>query len=319
MRKVPGWAVDMRDWLNWFNPKEYVRWLRRRREARELRRKPNLRGAAFFPPGHYYSPLLDFQDVPPNEPALPFDGPEMWEHVDLRAGEQQTYFEELLSRFPFPPFPETQTDGWRYYTKNSWFAPSDAFTLSAILRKEMPRRIVEVGSGFSSAVMLDTLRLAEASASLTFIEPNPERLDALLSPQDKAAATILVQPVQEVPPERFDQLEAGDVLFIDSSHVAKVGSDVAFLLLRVLPRLKPGVLVHFHDVFYPHSYPMKWIREGRAWNESICLRAYLVGNAKLRILAFNAYARYAFPEVFRERCPVFLSGTGGSIWFRTAA
>ena len=69
--------------------------------------------------------------------------------------------------------------------------------------------------------------------------------------------------------EVFDRLEANDVLFIDSSHVAKVGSDVTFILLRVLPRLKPGVIIHFHDIFYPYSYPVNWIREGFAWNRQI--------------------------------------------------
>ena len=117
----------------------------------------------------------------------------------------------------------------------------------------------------------------------------------------------------------FDQLEAQDLVFCDSSHVAKIGSDVSYILLRILPRLKPGVLVHFHDVFYPFSYPATWIREGRAWNESLFLRAFLVGNMQFQLVAFNCYAGYSFPELFRERLPAFLNDTGGSIWIRKVA
>ncbi len=250
---------------------------------------------------------------------LPFDGAECWEHVDLRPDEQRRYFEGLVRDFSLLPFPERKSDGFRYFTEQTWFVPSDAFTLSGIIRKEKPRRIVEVGSGFSSAVMLDTLAQTHASAALTFIEPYPDRLDALLSSADRVAAQILVQRVQEVALSVFDQLEAQDVLFIDSSHVAKIGSDVTFLLLRILPRLRPGVLVHFHDVFYPYSYPAGWIREGRAWNESLFLRAFLVGNPQFQMLAFNAFAGCSFPEVFREKLPVFLKNTGGSVWLRKVA
>ena len=164
--------------------------------------------------------------------------------------------------------------------------------------------------------MLDTLAHHHMSATLTFIEPYPDRLYSLLSASDRSVSTIHVQQVQEVALSVFDQLEAQDILFIDSSHVAKVGSDVTFLLLRILPRLKRGVIVHFHDIFYPFSYPASWIREGRAWNESLMLRAFLVGNPQFQLVAFNSYAGNFFPEVFRERFPVFLDNTGGSIWIR---
>jgi hypothetical protein len=167
--------------------------------------------------------------------------------------------------------------------------------------------------------MLDTLDQTHSTAYLTFIEPFPDRLHSLLSAHDKSRATVLIQRVQEVPLSVFDQLEAQDVIFIDSSHVAKIGSDVTFILLRILPRLKPGVFVHFHDVFYPFSYPAGWIRQGRAWNETLFLRAFLLGNAQFQLTAFNSYAGYTFPEVFRDRLPVFSNNTGGSIWLKKVA
>jgi Methyltransferase domain len=302
-----------------FSPKSFSDFVRKRIQERRLRLQPNLRGAVWFPPGHFYSPLLDIQSLGPAEPKMPFDGVECWEHIDLRGSKQRSYYEDLLNSFPLLQFPGQRTDNYRFFTENGWFVLSDAFTLSGIIRKEKPRRIVEVGSGYSSAVILDTLNHTGESATLTFIEPFPDRLDALLSSEDKSCSTILVKRVQEVPLSIFDQLDAQDVLFIDSSHVAKIGSDVTFILLRILPRLRRGVLVHFHDIFYPFSYPVTWIREGRAWNESIFLRAFLMRNLDFQIIAFNAFAAHSFPELFRERLPGFLNDTGGSIWLRKVA
>ena len=102
----------------------------------------------------------------------------------------------------------------------------------------------------------------------------------------------------------------------DSSHVAKVASDVTFLLLRVLPGLKPRGLIHFHDIYYPFSSPVEWIREGLAWNESIVLRAFLLGNRDFKIIAFNSFVGQALPELFRDSCPSFLDNAGGSPWLR---
>lgn len=299
------------------NPKELcIRFIRKRLQLRRLRLNPSHIGAVMYPPGHFYSPLLDLEHLGPNDSNLPFDGEEWWEHVDLRPREQRSYYEELLDDFPPLPFPRERSDDFRYYTENDWFPASDAFALSGIIRKEQPRRILEVGSGFSSAVMLDTLERTDASPKLTFIEPHPEWLYSLLSTRDRSIPMVYVQQVQEVPLQVFDQLEAQDVLFIDSSHVSKIGSDVSFILLRVLPRLKAGVLVHFHDIFYPFSYPVCWIREGRAWNESLFLRAFLMGNPQFEIIAFNSYAGNSFPEIFYDRFPAFLDNTGVSLWIR---
>jgi hypothetical protein len=306
----------MVDFSTVLNPMSYIRFARKRLWERDLRRQPDSRDGACYPAGHFHSPLLHTAQLGPDDSNLPFDGAECWEHINLRPDEQRSYYQDLLDRFPVLPFPTLRADGFRYFTDNCFFPFSDAFALSGIIRKEKPRRIIEVGSGFSSAVMLDTLGHAHAAAALTFIEPNPDRLYSLLSPDDRSVARIFRQPVQEVPLSMFEQLESNDVLFIDSSHVAKIGSDVAFILLRILPRLKPGVLVHFHDIFYPYSYPASWIRQGRAWNESLFLRAFLVGNAHFELVIFNSFAGHSFPQLFEERVPAFLNNPGGSIWIR---
>lgn len=273
-------------------------------------------GMFAFTPGHFYSPIVDSTLLLPGHEGMPHDGKNCWEHLNLRAAEQRRYFEDLLSRFGAPKYSEHQTPSQRYYWNNNYFPPSDAFTLAGVMQKELPRRIIEVGSGFSSAVMLDTLDATRKQVEFTFVEPYPERLYSLLSKNDRSSAKVLECPVQEVSLEAFDQLEAQDILFIDSSHVAKIGSDVTFLFLRVLPRLKPGVIVHVHDIFYPSSYPADWIRDGLGWNESLFLRAFLIGNDSFEVLAWNSYACREFPDVFQSRYPLFLQKPGASFWMR---
>ena len=298
------------------NPKSYLRWAERQLARLVSVFVPNYRGIHCHPPGHFYSPLLDLQNLPPNANEVEHDGVECWEFIDLRGDAQQTYYQDLIDRFPMLDFPRSKMDGYRYYWDNKYYVFSDAFTLSGVIRKEKPKRIIEIGSGFSSAVMLDTLAHTGTTAELTFIEPFPDRLQSLLTPAELISARLLTQPVQAVPLALFEELEAQDILFIDSSHVAKIGSDVTCILLRILPRLRPGVLVHFHDIFYPFSYPISWVSAGRAWNESLFLRAFLINNPTFEIVAFNSFAGSTFPEVFRGRVDQFLNDTGGSIWIR---
>ena len=123
---------------------------------------------------------------------------------------------------------------------------------------------------------------------LTFIEPSPDRLLGLMKEKDRERCRILQKPVQEVSSALFSSLGEDDILFIDSSHVAKTGSDVLHLFFNVLPSLSKGVIVHFHDVLWPFEYPNAWLECGRAWNEAYMLRAFLQYNSAFRILYFNS-------------------------------
>jgi len=121
--------------------------------------------------------------------------------------------------------------------------------------------------------------------------------------------------VQLVPPNFFLRLQHGDILFIDSSHVSKVGSDLNYLLFHILPILKSGVIIHFHDILYPFEYPKEWIYEGRFWNEAYLLKAFLMYNCDFEILLFNDYMVKEEKEFLRGIDDRLLSG-GGSIWLR---
>jgi predicted O-methyltransferase YrrM len=276
----------------------------------------NLAGVTCFPPGSYYSTLLDIENLERDPKAYIGSSARAWDGIDLRPEVQRARLEEWLINPSGVPLPDQPEGKWRYYAKNEYFVFADGFALAQMIASCRPRRIIEIGSGFSSAVMLDVREHLALPVELTFIEPFPDRLETLLRATDQDSVRLLKQPVQTVSDEIFTDLEGGDFLFIDSSHVAKVGSDLADIFSRILPRIRPGVFVHFHDIFYPGPYPEVWLRQGRAWNEVLFLQTFLRFNSAFQVEWFNPFAATHFRERFADSCPRFLKNSGGSIWLR---
>jgi hypothetical protein len=127
---------------------------------------------------------------------------------------------------------------------------------------------------------------------------------------------VLGRRLQDVPLDRFRALQANDILFFDSTHVCKIGSDVNYAVFEILPSLAPGVLVHFHDVFHPFEYPPAWVYEGRNWSEAYLLRAFLQFNEAFEIVYFNTFLAHFHRALLAELMPLCLRNTGGSIWLR---
>jgi hypothetical protein len=172
--------------------------------------------------------------------------------------------------------------------------------------------VLEIGSGHTTALALDTAAASGlGDLELSCVEPYPERLLSLL--RDGDPVTLVSRPVQDVPLTAYEALEPGDVLFIDSTHVAKAGSDVVWLYLQVLPRLAAGVVVHIHDVFWPFEYPEAWLREGRDWTENYLLHAFLVGNADWEVVLFSSWLWKEHPSLVPD---ALASEEPGSIWLR---
>ncbi|MCV3215247.1 class I SAM-dependent methyltransferase [Plectonema radiosum NIES-515] len=271
-----------------------------------------------FPPGHFYSPIPSLNDINSRENLI-FRREKECPGVDLREEDQLKILEELALYYEELPFPELQSTSSRYYYQNTFFCYSDAIILYGMLRHFKPKKVIEIGSGFSSAVMLDTNDAFLGSATnFAFIEPYPERLYSLLNEKDKRQHKVIEKPVQEVELELFQTLDAGDILFVDSSHVVKIGSDVAHIIFEILPRLKPGVIIHFHDVFYSFEYPKEWVKEGRAWNEDYFLRAFLQYNPVFHILYFNSFMGEFHRDKLERNMPLCLRNTGGSLWMKKA-
>lgn len=263
---------------------------------------------------HFYSPLTDLDYIEENQSKI-FANPEFIKDIDINSDYQLQLlinFQEYYEQLPFKVISKKM----RYQYKNGFFSYGDAIILYSFLRKLKPKNVIEVGSGYSSAAMLDVNELFfDNTINFTFIEPFPERINSLLRDHD-AKKNVLVNSVQEVALEKFDKLNENDILFIDSSHVSKAGSDVNHIIFNILPRLKKGVYIHFHDINWPFEYPKKWVMEGRCWTESYMLRAFLQNNSKYSIQYFNSYMAKQHRESLITSLPLCDNNPGGSIWIK---
>lgn len=239
------------------------------------------------------------------------NGIESIKDINFQKQKQLKMFEELLNTYAEFPYQKGHSTSLRYYEMNTTYGIVDAFVLFGMLRLFKPMRIIEIGSGFSSAVMLDINELFyDNKIELTFIEPRPNRLNKLLKKMDKIQ--LKECDLQDVDLEIFDTLCSGDILFVDSSHLVKRGSDVNRIFFDILPRLKSGVNIHFHDIMSDFEYPMEWIKNGWIWNESYLLRAFLMNNSEYEVVFFTDMWNAKFKE-----CNLFEEFVGGAnIWIR---
>lgn len=271
-----------------------------------------------FPPGHFYSPIPAIADLERDRARI--FGPPGRElpGIELNDAGQVSLMQKFADEFyPDMPFEEKPAEGRRYGFANTAYAHTDAIFLHCMIRHARPRRIIEVGSGHSSCVTLDTNELFFGNAiDCTFIEPFPKLLNSLLKPGDAERIKLIGTRVQDVDLAVFDSLEANDILFIDSTHVSKTGSDVNYLFFEVLPRVKPGVFIHFHDIFYPFEYPERWALQGRAWNEAYLLRAFLQFNKQFSVVLFAHYLVTFHRAALIAGMPKCAGNFGGNIWLR---
>ncbi|MGA7416173.1 MAG: class I SAM-dependent methyltransferase [Bryobacteraceae bacterium] len=257
-------------------------------------------------PGHYYSPIPDIEEVKAREGVIwrrentkGIPGIELNEQAQLQLLDGLTrYYTEL-------PFAEYKSTNRRYYFANAFFSFSDAIFYYCLLRHFRPKRVIEIGSGFSSCVLLDTNDLFFDSAiRCTFIEPNPQRLYGLLKPSDAGRIEVVAKQLQDVGLDCFSELSAGDILFVDSSHVSKTGSDVNMILFDILSALPVGVHIHVHDVFYPFEYPREFVYRRWAWNEMYLLRAFLSYNREFDITIFPSFLERFHSERLQSALPL---------------
>jgi hypothetical protein len=153
---------------------------------------------------------------------------------------------------------------------------------------------------------------------LTFIEPYPDRLLGLFKEKDGESTKVVAKKLQDIDLSIFAALQENDILFVDSTHVSKTGSDVNKIIFEILPMLKPGVIIHFHDIFYPFEYLKEWVLgwKGFGWNEAYLLKAFLMYNQQFSILFFNTYLSKFQREWFENNMPLCLKNEGGSLWIK---
>lgn len=233
-------------------------------------------------PNHFYWPVPDLADLEKREwpiyPAPP--------GCDFRLREQVEMAREFACRYLSEVGWNSQPTPDAYHYQNGYFESCDAEVAYSMVRHWKPRRIIEIGSGYSTRVMASALRanleLHGVVGELITVDPNPERL-----PENGLGdlVTMIAEPVQRLDTSFFDILHEDDILFIDSSHVAMVGSDVVREYLQILPRLHTGVLVHLHDIFLPSDYPRDAVVNNLwFWSEQYLLQAFLAFNHEFEVL-----------------------------------
>ncbi len=271
----------------------------------------------FVPPGHFYSPIPSLTDILKNENRIWNEQKLSIPGIDLCTDEQFLLLKEFEVFYKDLPFKDHKTDQLRYFFLNVFYSYSDAIFLYCMIRHARPNNIIEVGSGYSSCVSLDTNELYFSnSINLQFIEPYPETLRSLIKNTDYPLIKIHESNLQDIPIDLFKNLASNDILFIDSTHVSKIDSDVNYIIHEILPVLSKGVYVHFHDIFYPFEYPKEWTLDGRFWNEQYILRAFLQYNSQFKIVLFNTYLELFFREKLENRFPLIFKNTGGSLWIK---
>lgn len=271
-----------------------------------------------YPIGHLHSPIIDPASLRAHESRI-------WAHVDEMPSIDMNVLEQFKLLQTLEPYTreidwpvEQADDPTQYFYGNDQYQVLDAEFLHAALRHFRPKTMIEVGSGWSSLITAEVNRTHLGNSTEFYcIEPHPQRF--LIDGVD-GITHLIRQQVQDVEPKFFNRLGEGDILFIDSSHVSKTGSDVNYLFFEVLPRLRPGVIVHVHDIFLPDEYPKEWvIDQGRNWNEQYLLRAFMQFNSEWRVIWASHFMGTRFTSSVRETFPRYpLLGGGVSIWLQRA-
>lgn len=261
----------------------------------------------------FYSPIPDLDQLPPGTfqrtSALPGTGWDLDRQLEFVRGLRRS-FEEFRS------VTNGGGDPWQY-APNMSYTEADAAMLYAMIRSTRPRRIVELGSGHSTLVTAQAARRNAADGdapTLEVFDPFPRVVT-----DDLPGLTRLERiGAQEVPLSTFEALEAGDVLFVDTTHTVKVGSDVNFIVLEVLPRLREGVHVHLHDIFLPYEYPQQWLEDyGLYWTEQYLVHAFLIFNSGFEVLAaMHALQRDRRDAMAELLPPAVADWPGGAFWMR---
>lgn len=265
---------------------------------------------------HYYEPLFN-----PDHLRKPLSEDRELLGIDWNVDEQlellrKFHFNDELLRFPL----DRRTDQEFYY-RNGFFESGDAEYLYNMIRLFKPKRLFEIGSGRSTLLAASALqanRGEDPGYSCEHVCIEPYEVDWL----EQLGVKVIRKPVELMNSSLFTQMEANDILFIDSSHMIRPQGDVLFEYFEILPVLKPGVLIHIHDIFSPKDYLAEWIQSVCFWNEQYLLEAFLSYNSEFKVIGALNFLKHHYPNELTAACPVlreqFESREPGSFWLRRA-
>jgi hypothetical protein len=258
-------------------------------------------------PVHYYSPIPKVRSL----------RKQIWsEHsemlgVDMNERAQLCLLDTIMEyKTEYDEFGLHEPNVFNYYVYNGRFGEIDGDVLYSMVRHLKPHRVIEIGSGWSTHVIVhavDRNKEEGQSCRITAVEPFPVEW------LERNSIELISKPVQETTLDMYESLEAGDILFIDSSHVAALGTDTCYEFFQILPRLQSGVYIHFHDIFLPYEYPESWLKLLRFWNEQYLLHAFLMNNSDYEVV----FAAHWLSRTHKEQCErAFRSRSAQSFWIR---
>lgn len=274
-------------------------------------------------PNHYYQPIPDAKDLSARRESV-------WKTsamvgIDMNEESQLRFLRQILPQYRaeyinFARHKEQRSSPHDFCFGNGAFEAVDAEVLYCMVRHFKPQRIIEVGSGFSTLLFDKAIQAnrqrGQAESSLIAVDPYPPTVIQGGLPN---LTKLIRRKAQELDVDFFQQLESGDILFIDSSHVVETGGDVNYLYLAVLPTLKDGVVIHAHDIFLPAEYPESWVlTDHRFWTEQYLLQAFLTYNVAFEILWGGSYMAMNYPKELKLACPSYSEDITqpGSFWIR---
>jgi len=281
-----------------------------------------LRSKCLPVPVHFYSPIPDIDELERRnvwEKVSPLNG------INFQSDQQIEFLSLLGKKFGHEcDWPVKVQKPDQFCLDNPCFSFGCATSLYAIIRFFQPERIIEIGSGNSSLVIQEALAKNSADGSLTgnhiIIDPYP---NPNVKKYFEKTIQLCEQPVECLDPSFFTQLKKNDILFIDSSHSVKCGSDVNYLILEILPILQSGVIVHFHDINLPYEYPKIYATNPQFrmfWTESYLLQAFLSCNNQYEILLAMNYLMKEHSIILQQLFPFYErekpSRISGSFWIR---
>ena len=259
---------------------------------------------------NFYSPLPQLEELPPGifQRRNPLRG------IKWDVDRHEAFLRDLA------PYLAEFTTPEEFFWGNAMYESVESEVLYAVVRRYKPKRIIELGSGFTSLIIAAACRKnASEGRSCRYVVFDPYPRDFVNAGIDGVDSLHAVG-VAEIQQEEFEALEDGDLLFIDTTHTVKVGSDVNRLLLEVLPTLASGVLVHIHDIFLPYEYPRVFFENHLYWQEQYMLQALLAENPNFELLLpVSAIARER-PDLIMELIPKHQRPVGPSaFWIRRTA
>jgi hypothetical protein len=260
---------------------------------------------------HFYQPIPDTGELEEElwSRQSQLVGIDINERTQMESLEQFLRFKDEYESFPNDKIPQP----WSFCSNNPHFGPVDAEVLYCMIRHFKPKKLIEIGSGASTYLSAQAILRNEEEtgrrAELVAIEPYA---NGVLKAGFPGLSRLIPRKAEDVDPAEYEALEANDILFIDSSHVLKIGGDVQHQYLEILPRLNTGVLVHVHDIFFPGEYPRSWVlRMHRFWNEQYLVQAFLAFNSAFEIMWCGSYMHLKHPDRLEQ---AFASYDRESIW-----